>query len=143
MKRDWSRHTSAVEYGLSKLDESEGKPDACRRVSFEGKGYRTDRVVGLPRSSSSLNLWLGGRSCAEQAAHATVLPRPRPRPAACAAFHTCTCNALAVCYAKRFTYTPTVIILMTSARPSLPSATHALRTIERGTTRVRREGLAR
>ena len=66
---------------------------------------RTDRVVGLPTSSSSLNLWLGGRSCAEQTAHATVLPRLRPCPAACAAFHTCTCNEIHV----RHAYLPAVV----------------------------------
>ena len=39
-------------------------------------------------SSNSLNLWLGGRSCVEQAANVTVLPRPRPRPHSCQPPHT-------------------------------------------------------
>ena len=118
VERDWSVLTSSVEYGLSKLGYMSLKAQQMRAVESVLKGKdifvtdRTDRtddrVVGLPRSSSSLNLWLGGRSCAEQAAHATALPRLRPCPAACAAFHAYTCK-LAVCYAKRFTYTPTVM----------------------------------
>ena len=69
-------------YGLSRLGYTSLKAEQMRAVESVLKGkdtfvsVYTDWVVGLPRSSSSLNLWLGGRSCAEQAAHATVMPRP-------------------------------------------------------------------
>ena len=60
MERDWSLFTSAVEYGLSNLGYTSLKVEQMRVVESVLKGKdtfvtdRTDRVVGLSRSSSSL-----------------------------------------------------------------------------------------
>ena len=57
MERDWSLLTSAVEYGLSKLDYTSLKAEQMRAVEsvLEGKDTfvtdrtnRTNRVVGHP-----------------------------------------------------------------------------------------------
>ena len=128
---------TTVEYGLSKLGYTSLKAEQMCAI---GKGYlcqRTNQVWQVPHissPSSSLDLWLGGRFFAEQAAHATVLPCPRPRPAAC---HPHVCNVLAL----SSLHMPTVMNTndICSLSPSFPSVPHAVRTTEHGTTHVGRE----